>query len=119
MRKKTNKQKTTTTNNKKQQPNTKLPQNILPSMTLVKFKIFNPFPADVANKRHLDSAPKSHFCDLTGKTEVIGLPGLMTLFIDLGCLYCKQTQSIKCFQKHTKLIENRFSRTIVIQNSID
>jgi hypothetical protein len=28
----------------------------------------NPFPADVANKRHLGSAPKSHLCDLTGKT---------------------------------------------------
>jgi hypothetical protein len=56
----------------------------------------NPFPADVANKRHLGSAPKSHFCDLTGKIEVIGLlvirPDLMTLFIDLGCLYSKQTQ---------------------------
>jgi hypothetical protein len=29
---------------------------------------------------------------LTGKTEVIGLSDLMTLFIDLGCLCCKQTQ---------------------------
>jgi hypothetical protein len=54
--------------------------------------MINPFPADVAIKRHLGSAPKSHFCDLTGKTEVIGLSDLMTLFIDLGCLYCKQTQ---------------------------
>jgi hypothetical protein len=53
---------------------------------------FNHFPADVANKRHLGSAPKSHFCDLTGKTEVIGLSNLMSLFIDLGCLYCKQKQ---------------------------
>jgi hypothetical protein len=26
---------------------------------------FNPFPADVGNKRHLSSAPKSHFCNLT------------------------------------------------------
>jgi hypothetical protein len=47
----------------------------------------NPFPAYVAIKRHLGSAPKSHFCDLTGKTEVIGLSDLMDLFIDLGCLY--------------------------------
>jgi hypothetical protein len=31
-------------------------------------------------------------CDLKGKAEVIGLPDLMTLFIDLGCLYCKQTE---------------------------
>jgi hypothetical protein len=53
---------------------------------------FNPLPADVANKRHLGSAPKSRFCDLTGKSEVIGLSDLMTLFIDLGCLHCKQTQ---------------------------
>jgi hypothetical protein len=37
----------------------------------------------------------------------------MTLFIDLGCLYCKQTQSIQCFQKHAKLIENRFGRSKV------
>jgi hypothetical protein len=36
----------------------------------------NPFPAEVANKRHLGSAPKSHFCDLTGKTEVIGMSGM-------------------------------------------
>jgi hypothetical protein len=56
------------------------------------FFSFNPFPAVVANKRHLGSAPKSHFCDLTGKTDVIGLSDLMTLFIDLGCLYCKQMQ---------------------------
>jgi hypothetical protein len=65
-----------------------------------------------------DTAPKSHFCDLTRKTEVTGLSDLMTLFIDLGCLYCKQTQRA-CFQKHTKLIENQFSRSKVIQNSID
>jgi hypothetical protein len=44
----------------------------------------NLFPANVANKRHLGSAPKSHFCYLTGKTEVNGLSELMTLFIDLG-----------------------------------
>jgi hypothetical protein len=42
--------------------------------------LFNPFPADVANKGHLGSAPKSHFYDLTGETEVIGLSDLMTLF---------------------------------------
>jgi hypothetical protein len=53
---------------------------------------FYPFPADVANKRHLGSAPKSHFFDLTRKTKVIGLSDLMTLFIDLVCLYCKNTQ---------------------------
>jgi hypothetical protein len=28
-------------------------------------------------------------------------------------------KSIQCFQKHTKLVENRFSRLKVIQNSID
>jgi hypothetical protein len=53
---------------------------------------FNPFLADVANKRVLGSAPKSHFCDLTGKTEVIDLSDLMTFLIDLWCLDCKQTQ---------------------------
>jgi hypothetical protein len=46
--------------------------------------LFNPFPADVAIKRHLGSAPKSHFCDLTGKTEVIGLSDLMTLLLTWG-----------------------------------
>jgi hypothetical protein len=52
-----------------------------------------PFPADVANKQNLGSAPKSHFCNLTEKSEVIGLPDLMTLFIDLGCyIHCKQTK---------------------------
>jgi hypothetical protein len=56
------------------------------------YSLLNRFPADVANKRHLGSAPNSHFCDLTGNTEGIGLSVLMTLFIDLGCLYCKQAQ---------------------------
>jgi hypothetical protein len=73
--------------------------------------VVNPFLADVAIERHLGSAPKSHFCDLTGKTEGIGLSDLMTLFIDLACLYCKKTQkSIQCVQKYTKLFEHRFSR---------
>jgi hypothetical protein len=61
-------------------------------MKWVSCLLSSPFPAYVANKQHLDSAPKSHFCDLRRKTEVIGLFDLMTLFIDLGCLYCKQTQ---------------------------
>jgi hypothetical protein len=64
----------------------------------------------------------SHLCNLTGKTEVIGLSDLMTLFVDLGCLkFILQidAKSIKCVRKHTKLIENRFSRSKVIQNSID
>jgi hypothetical protein len=81
---------------------------------------FNPFHADVVNKRHLGLAPKLYFCDLTEKTEVIGLSDLLTLFINLGCLYCKQThRAFNVFKKHTKLIENRFSRSKVIQNSID
>jgi hypothetical protein len=55
----------------------------LDSSSSISFRVINPFPADVTNKRHLGSA----------KTEVIGLSVLMTLFIDLqGCLYCKQTQ---------------------------
>jgi hypothetical protein len=52
----------------------------------------NPLPTNVTIKWHLGSVPKSHFCDFTGKTREIGLSDLMTLFIDLGCLYCKQTQ---------------------------
>jgi hypothetical protein len=81
----------------------------------------NPFAADVENKQHLGSAPKSHFCDLTGITEVIGLSDLITLFIDLGCLYRKKTQrAFNVFKKkkHYKLTEYRFSRSKVIQNSI-
>jgi hypothetical protein len=39
---------------------------------------------------------------MTGKTEVIGLSDLMTLFfIDLGCLYCKQMQRALNFFKNT------------------
>jgi hypothetical protein len=52
----------------------------------------------------------SPFDDLTGKTEVIGLSGLMTL---------TDAKSIQCSQKRKKLIENQFSRANVIQNSID
>jgi hypothetical protein len=57
----------------------------------------NPFPADVANKQHRGSAPKSHFCDLTRKTEVTGL----SIFIDLGCVYCKKTQRAVNVLKNT------------------
>jgi hypothetical protein len=42
--------------------------------------------------RLLGSAPKSHLCDQRRRSKVTGLSDLMTLFIDLGCLYCKQTQ---------------------------
>jgi hypothetical protein len=56
----------------------------------------NPFPANVANKRHLGSAPNSHFCDLTGKTEVIGLSDIMTLFLLTWGVYI--ANSIQCFQ---------------------
>jgi hypothetical protein len=62
---------------------------------------FNPFPANVAIKGHQGSAPKSHFCDLTWKTEVIGLSDLMTLFSDLGCLYCTQMERALNIFKNT------------------
>jgi hypothetical protein len=42
--------------------------------------------------RLLGSAPKSHLCDQRSRSKVTGLSDLMTLFVDLGCLYCKQTQ---------------------------
>jgi hypothetical protein len=42
--------------------------------------------------RLLGSAPKSHLCDQKRRSKVTGLSDLMTLFIDLACLYCKQTQ---------------------------
>jgi hypothetical protein len=46
---------------------------------------------------------------------VTGFSDLMTLFIDLGCLYFKQTQrAFNVFKKHIKLIENRFSRLKVL-----
>jgi hypothetical protein len=41
---------------------------------------------------------KVAFCDFTGKTEVIGLSDLMTLFI-----FQTEAKSIICFQKHTRL----------------
>jgi hypothetical protein len=54
--------------------------------------VFNPFTAEVAIMRLLGSAPKSHLCDQKRRSKVPGLSDLMTLFIDLGCLYCKQAQ---------------------------
>jgi hypothetical protein len=59
---------------------------------LSKKKLFNPFTAEVAIMRLLGSAPKSHLCDQRRGSKVTGLSDLMTLFIDLGCLYCKQTE---------------------------
>jgi hypothetical protein len=53
---------------------------------------FNPFIAEVAITRLLGSAPKSHLCDQRRRSKVTGLSDLMTLFIDLGCFYWKQTQ---------------------------
>jgi hypothetical protein len=52
----------------------------------------NPFTAEVAIMRLLGSAPKSHLCDHRKRSKVTSLSDLMTLFINLGCLYCKQTQ---------------------------
>jgi hypothetical protein len=52
----------------------------------------NPFTAEVAIMRLLGSAPMLHLCDQKRRSTVTGLSDLMTLFIDLGCLYCKQTQ---------------------------
>jgi hypothetical protein len=52
----------------------------------------NPFTAEVAIMRLLGSAPKSHLCDQRRRSKVTGLSDLMTLFIDLRCLYCKRTQ---------------------------
>jgi hypothetical protein len=52
----------------------------------------NPFTAEVAIMRLLGSAPKSHLCDQRRRSKVTGLSDLKTLFIDLGCWYCKQTQ---------------------------
>jgi hypothetical protein len=54
--------------------------------------IINPFTAEVAIMRLLGSAPKSHLCDQRRGSKVSGLSDQMTLFIDLGCLYCKRTQ---------------------------
>jgi hypothetical protein len=42
--------------------------------------------------RLLGSASKPHLCDQRRRSKVTGLSDLMTLFIDLGCLYCKLTQ---------------------------
>jgi hypothetical protein len=42
--------------------------------------------------RLVGSAPKSHLCDQRRRGKMTGLSDLMTLFIDLGCLYFNQTQ---------------------------
>jgi hypothetical protein len=55
-------------------------------------QFFNPFTAEVGIMRLLGSAPKSHLCDQRRRGKATNLSDLMTLFIDLGCLYCKQTQ---------------------------
>jgi hypothetical protein len=54
--------------------------------------LINPFTAEVAIMRLLGSAPMLHLCDQKRRSTVTGLSDLKTLFIDLGCLYCKQTQ---------------------------
>jgi hypothetical protein len=66
--------------------------------------VFNPFPADVANKRHLGSAPKSHFCDLTGKTDVIFLSDLMAHFIDLGVFILQTDATQRTFNVFKNLL---------------
>jgi hypothetical protein len=53
---------------------------------------FNPFTAEVAIMRLLGSTPMSHLCDQKRRSKVTGLSDLMTLFVDLWCLYCKQMQ---------------------------
>jgi hypothetical protein len=60
----------------------------------------NPFTAEVAIMRLLGSAPKSHLCDHRS-SKVTGLSDLMTLFIDLRCLYCKHTQRASNVFKNT------------------
>jgi hypothetical protein len=71
--------------------------------------VLNPFTAEVAIMRLLGSAPLSHMCDQKRRSKLTGLSDLMTLFIDLQT----DAKSIQCFQKHAKLIENRFSRSKV------
>jgi hypothetical protein len=56
------------------------------------FVLVYPFTAEVTIMRLLGSAPMSHLCDKRRRSKVTGVSGLMTLFIDLGCLYCKQMQ---------------------------
>jgi hypothetical protein len=51
--------------------------------------------------RLLGSAPKSHLGDQRRRSKLTGLSDLMTLFIDLGCLYCKQTQRAFSVFKNT------------------
>jgi hypothetical protein len=62
------------------------------SVQIIKAALLNPFIAEVAIMRLIGSAPKSHLCDQKRRSKVTGLSYLMTLFIDQGCLYCKQTQ---------------------------
>jgi hypothetical protein len=74
--------------------------------------MITPFTAEVAIMRLIGSAPKSHLCDQRRRSKVIDLSDLMTLFIDLGCFICNQTQrAFNVKKKHAKLTENRFSRS--------
>jgi hypothetical protein len=66
------------------------------------FGLFNPFTAEVAIMRLLGSAPKSHLCDQRRRSKVTGLSDLVTLVIDLRCLYCKQTQ--RAFNVFTNML---------------
>jgi hypothetical protein len=79
-----------------------------------KSNLINSFTAEVAIMRLLGSAPLPHLCGQKRRSKVTGLHDLMTLFIDLGCSYCKQMQrAFNVLKKHAKLIENRFSRSKV------
>jgi hypothetical protein len=72
---------------------------------IAKLLAFNPSTAEVAIMRLLGSAPKSHLFDQRKRSKVTGLSDLMILFIDLGYLYCKQTQrAFNVFKKHAKRI---------------
>jgi hypothetical protein len=74
----------------------------------------NPFTAEVAIMPLLGSAPKSHLYDQRRRSIVTGLSDLMTLFIDLRCLYCKQTQrAFNVFKNKLNWLKNWFSRSKV------
>jgi hypothetical protein len=49
--------------------------------------------------RLLGSASKSHLCDQRRRSKVTGLSDLMTLFIDLGCLYANRRKEHSMFSK--------------------
>jgi hypothetical protein len=77
--------------------------------------LINPFTAEVAIMRLLGSTPWSHLCMRPEKEEQSDSLVWLNDSFHWPRVFILQTdaKSIQCFQKHAKLIENRYSRSKV------